>query len=48
MVEQIIFFVTSFFKGATINKKMRLKYELLNRPEIRILSSFGYINYLME
>ena len=32
----------SFFKGVTINSKMRLDYELLSSPEPHILKWLGY------
>ncbi|WP_170940601.1 hypothetical protein [Pseudoalteromonas sp. NBT06-2] len=32
----------SFFKGVTINAKMRLAHELLSSPEPHILKWFGY------
>ena len=34
--------VPSFFKGATINTKMRLAHELLSSPETCILKWLGY------
>jgi len=34
--EQIILCVAFIFKGTTINKKMRLDYELLRLPETSI------------
>ncbi|WP_286203461.1 hypothetical protein [Pseudoalteromonas sp. NBT06-2] len=34
--------VPSFFKGVTINAKMRLDHELLNSSETRILKMLGY------
>ncbi|WP_286203490.1 hypothetical protein [Pseudoalteromonas sp. NBT06-2] len=37
--------VPSFFKGVTINAKMRLDYELLSSPESHILKWLGYITY---
>ncbi|WP_252097703.1 hypothetical protein [Pseudoalteromonas sp. NBT06-2] len=33
----------SFFKGVTINAKMRLDHELLSSPEPHILKWLGYI-----
>ncbi|WP_170940634.1 hypothetical protein [Pseudoalteromonas sp. NBT06-2] len=33
----------SYFKGATINTKMRRDHELLSSPEVRILKWLGYI-----
>ncbi|WP_170940682.1 hypothetical protein [Pseudoalteromonas sp. NBT06-2] len=35
--------VPSFFKGVTINAKMRLDHELLSSPEPHILKWLGYI-----
>jgi hypothetical protein len=43
MSEQIMLFVASLFKGATLNKKMRLDHESLRHPETRILKYHGYI-----
>ncbi|PAJ72593.1 hypothetical protein CJF42_20450 [Pseudoalteromonas sp. NBT06-2] len=34
----------SFFKGVTINAKMRLDHELLSSPEPHILKWLGYIS----
>ncbi|WP_170940664.1 hypothetical protein [Pseudoalteromonas sp. NBT06-2] len=34
--------VPSFFKGVTINAKMRLDHELLSSPEPHILKWLGY------
>ncbi|WP_170940683.1 hypothetical protein [Pseudoalteromonas sp. NBT06-2] len=39
--------VPSFFKGVTINAKMRLDYELLSSPESHILKWLGYIPTLL-
>ncbi|WP_141235540.1 hypothetical protein [Pseudoalteromonas sp. NBT06-2] len=36
----------SFFKGVTINAKMRLDHELLSSPEPHILKWLGYIPML--
>ncbi|WP_170940420.1 hypothetical protein [Pseudoalteromonas sp. NBT06-2] len=36
--------VPSFFKGVTINAKMRLDHELLSSPEPHILKWLGYID----
>jgi len=36
-------FVTSIFKGTTINKKMRLDHELLSSPETDILKNHEYM-----
>jgi len=46
--EQNMFVVTPVFKGATINKKMRLDHDSLSRPETRILRWFGYYNQLVH
>ncbi|WP_252097741.1 hypothetical protein [Pseudoalteromonas sp. NBT06-2] len=35
--------VPSFFKGVTINAKMRLDHELLSSPEPHILKWLGYM-----
>ena len=43
--EQIMLVVASIFKGATINKKMRLDHELLSSPETDILRYHEYILY---
>jgi len=44
MSEQIMLSVASLFKGATLNKKMRLDHESLRHPETRILEvSWVYI-----
>jgi len=40
--EQIIPSVTLFFKGITLNKKMRLGYESLSLPETSIFKWNGY------
>jgi hypothetical protein len=40
--EQIIPCVTLFFKGTTLNKKMRLGYESLSLPETSIFKWNGY------
>ncbi|WP_170940703.1 hypothetical protein [Pseudoalteromonas sp. NBT06-2] len=38
----------SFFKGVTINAKMRLDHELLSSPEPHILKWLGYsVNYFV-
>ncbi|WP_170940535.1 hypothetical protein [Pseudoalteromonas sp. NBT06-2] len=37
--------VPSFFKGVTINAKMRLDHELLSSPEPHILKWLGYRLY---
>ncbi|WP_170940697.1 hypothetical protein [Pseudoalteromonas sp. NBT06-2] len=39
--------VPSFFKGVTINAKMRLDHELLSSPEPHILKWLGYIPILL-
>jgi hypothetical protein len=41
--EQIIPCVTFFFKGTTLNKKMRLGYESLSLTETSIFKWNGYI-----
>ncbi|WP_170940455.1 hypothetical protein [Pseudoalteromonas sp. NBT06-2] len=39
----------SFFKGVTINAKMRLDHELLSSPELHILKWLGYKrDYLLK
>ncbi|PAJ72969.1 hypothetical protein CJF42_18380 [Pseudoalteromonas sp. NBT06-2] len=38
----------SFFKGVTINAKMRLDHELLSSPEPHILKWLGYIPAILE
>ncbi|WP_170940497.1 hypothetical protein [Pseudoalteromonas sp. NBT06-2] len=38
--------VPSFFKGVTINAKMRLDHELLSSPEPHILKWLGYIRFV--
>ncbi|WP_170940650.1 hypothetical protein [Pseudoalteromonas sp. NBT06-2] len=40
--------VPSFFKGVTINAKMRLDHELLSSPEPHILKWLGYIPVLLD
>jgi len=42
--EQTILCVAFFFKGMTLNKKMRLDYELLRFPETSIFKWSGYIS----
>ncbi|PAJ74589.1 hypothetical protein CJF42_09720 [Pseudoalteromonas sp. NBT06-2] len=37
----------SFFKGVTINAKMRLDHELLSSPEPHILKWLGYIRLVI-
>jgi hypothetical protein len=40
--EKNMFFVTSLFKGITINKKNRLAHVFLFSPETRIFKWLGY------
>ncbi|WP_170940506.1 hypothetical protein [Pseudoalteromonas sp. NBT06-2] len=40
--------VPSFFKGVTINAKMRLDHELLSSPEPHILKWLGYISKILH
>ena len=39
-----MYFVASFFKEITLNKKRRLDHESLKHPEILIFKWFGYID----
>jgi len=43
--EQIMRCVATFFKGTTINKKMRLDHESLSRSETDILKYHEYHEY---